>query len=304
MKYFSTITIFLLAFAQTTNAGTAVFDGASGLVPIQLTRIKGDPAIGVHHLTLPGENPGDKDGFMRYMALAYINTHPEILDHERAALGVATLFLTTDTQKRFIEGVGAPVGSYTGWKGDNEFQVERTRRSFVEEFGSTLADSAPISPFEFWVVTPATLGPYDFDQGGYKMYGPNIAKPFYHSKVVLPIGRSLSDDLSLKHQMMYINISNEIIVPKFMPMTAEQAEKLTNYLAKQSKENRIYYSAHMRVLDITTTYNQQRYMNNRTVTGFVGGIFFVEFRSLALYADPDLTYLIHQYDAPTPIAAN
>ena len=108
VKYISAITISLLAFAQITNAGTSITDGASGLAPIQLTRIKGDPAIGVHQLTLPGEKPGDKDGFMRCMALSYIGAYPDILAQSNTALSVAIVFLTTEAQSRFVNDVGLP----------------------------------------------------------------------------------------------------------------------------------------------------------------------------------------------------
>jgi hypothetical protein len=240
---------------------------------------------------------------MRYMALVYLKEHPEILEHEKGALGVAKLFLTSEAQSRLMNNVGRfPATEYV-WNGDNEFQVERTRRAFLDEYGPTLAKSAPQPPFDFWVVSPAGIGHYDFGRGGYDMYGPDIVKPFRISPVVPALARSLSDDLSLKHNMLYVNTSNEIHVPKFMPMAADRAEELTNFLAAQADGNKIYFSAHMRVLGTTPTYDQQRYMKNRTITKFVGGIFNIEIISLALYADPELSRLIHQYDAPTPIKA-
>lgn len=310
MKLFTTISILAAAIilqqawaigaeSQNSNSASPVADGTDGLAPIPLTRINGDPAIGIGAFSLPGEEPGDKQGFARHMALAFIGLHPEILDHRAAALEAAKLYFTDEVQSEYIDDLGTPPANYQVWKGANEFQIERTFHSFIDEFGSVLAEAAPKPPFDFWVIEQSALRAYDFDRGGYKIFAPQITKPSFIPKVGPAKPRQLIARIGSELGVKYINYQNEIKVPDFMSMDAARAEELTNILAEQNDRNQIYFSAHVRVTDIETTYQQQRMMDKGTVTSFGGGILIIEIRSLELFADSDLTHLIQSYDAPT-----
>jgi hypothetical protein len=287
--------------AQTSTTATAVAEGAGDLASIRMTRIESDPAVGTGLFALPDEQPDGNQGFARHMGLAYLAVHPEILEHKAAALGVAKLYLTDEAQARFIDDLGTPPANYQVWKGANEFQVERTFRSFVDEFAPILTEAAPSLPFDFWVVEQSTLGRYDFDRGDYEIFGPEIAKPFSIPNVGPAPSRELLARFGAPPGVRYTNFDNEIVVPGFLPMDAGHAEELTNLLSSLNDRNHIYFSAHVRVSDINTKYGEQRKIQNNTVTSFEGGIAIIELRSLALFADSGLTHLIHRYDDPTRV---
>lgn len=297
------ISAVMLAFAPPANTQNSISGPAVGLVPIEPILIDGHLAIGTHHLTLPGEKPGAKLDLMRWMALMIVGRHPELLNDDAVAMNIVDLLLTEDAQNQFSEDSGMSPANYQAWRGENEFEVRRSFRAFVDEFSPLFTNLSPNLPFDIWVITPSTLGPYDFELGGYTIYGPEIAKPFMRAHDGRISRRPLSGELSSEHNVYYANAVNEIIVPEFLPMSANRAEELTNFLARRNDRNTIYFAAHVRVLATSVYETVLSQMNNSAATTFDNSVLFVELRSLALYADPELTYLIHLYPAPTSIVA-
>lgn len=290
-------TLLLLASPTVTIVQGATHENfdSNELVPIQMTMLDGNPVIvGNGSYLLPREKPGEKLGFVRQVALAYIGRYPEILDHKRATFDIARLLLTDQAKNQFIVGKLPPETPV--WIGENEFEKERAFRSFVEKFGPILADAAPEPPFDFWVIERTSLNRYDFDRRGYKIYGPDIAKPFAIRSDGSAKVRNLTSANVSPPGVSYINYHNTIEIPAFMPMSVDRAEGLTNFLASQDEGDSVYFGAHVTATDVVQFLDQKRRMDSREVTRFAGGILIIKINSLALFADADLTQLIHRYD--------
>jgi hypothetical protein len=263
----------------------------TGLVPIRMTMLNGDPVISSSPTDpLPWEKSGERLGFVRHVTLAHIRRYPEMLDHKDKARDLAGLLLTDEARGQFIIET-AP--QRWKWIGHNEFEIERAFRSFVRQFGPVFADAAPQLPFDFWFIERSRLNRYDFDRGGYKVYGPEIAKPPWgdHNRTVYS-GRELTRGI------LYVNCDTEVEVPDFLPMSEDRAESLTNLFANRVDGDNVYFGAHLTARRFGVTYRQSCKTENRT-RDYTGAILIIEINSLGMYADAELTHLIHRYDVTT-----
>ncbi len=292
--------VLLLTLKLVAPAQAATPDAAESgdLVPIQMTTFRNEPVIaGSGTYLLPGEKTGEKLGFVRHMVLAYVGRYPDILDHRAAAFDIARLLLTDQAQDEFIIRKSSPETSV--WIGETEFAKERAYHSFVDKYRSVLVAAAPEPPLSFWWVERTRLGRYDFDRGGYNTYGPKIAKPFATYSGGRANARSITGTNYWSPGVSYINFNSAVEVPAFLPMSADRAEELTNFLVNQDEGNSVYFGAHVTVTRIVPFDSQQKRMVSRQVTGLMAGILIVEINSLGLFADADLTHLIHRYDVTT-----
>ena len=262
-----------------------------GISPVRLTIVDGLPAVGPTHLTLPGTTTAYSQDFANYIALATIRRHPEYLQFKYAAAEIAQQLLLEDEQIRLLDLISPPPNPRKFWKGDNEFQTQRAYTSFVDEFGTILAEIGPEPQFEFWVVEPMRLGNYDFQRGGYTIYMPQIVKPFPDYKPEDLGGRLIAG-------ARYVNSENIIEVPRFLPVPEEKAEALTYWLADQNDNGNTYYRARVRLLDIQIVPQVRRTMDEEKPVRFNGSYMQVELVSLKLYADLQFTYLIHDFGTP------
>ncbi|WP_442487684.1 peptidoglycan-binding domain-containing protein [Halomonas litopenaei] len=78
--------------------------------------------------------------------------------------GAARDALVDDDPTRIADGINGP------WRGDNEFDRERSRAAFLEQHSDRLTSQAIGLPLEFVTIRTERLGPYDRELGGFRLH--------------------------------------------------------------------------------------------------------------------------------------
>ncbi|GAB4349101.1 MAG: hypothetical protein Kow0026_04230 [Oricola sp.] len=187
---------------------------------------------------------------------------------------------------------GEPLRQWRG-TGRNEFEAQRARREFADRYLPGLVAGAPRFPLDFvYVSGRVRLAPYDQDRLGFPIRG----MPEKNEQLQLPRGRCLESYDAAGHLPIGIEF------PTFFAVDPQRAETEILPLLAQSTDSvsntrRIYLAL---TVSLVPAPHMRAEAGNNPVRALIP--LKVEIRSIALYADPQLTRLVHEFplDAPHP----
>jgi len=238
------------------------------------------------------------ENLRRFMDYVLLGLNPTTTDtafpHDRLAC-LANNFLPESRKDELLPRTSypyTPTGALRKWRGTgvNELEAGRARQSFVDNYLPQIAAGAPQFPLEFVFIAQAHLGEYDTTRGGF------------------PIGRggsgSLKNSFALPasqcfgHRTAYLPFATEL--PSFWridPQTAEQ-QVIKRLPPQLGAPGRIAFAGIVfSIGPAAAAVNPNQRSGDGTLTPIE-----VSIRSVALYEDPDLERLMHQFvlDSPAP----
>ena len=189
----------------------------------------------------------------------------------------------TDMARGFTPGTLLWRGS-----GTNEFEVQRAKQAFANEVLPNLVAQAPHFPLQFMYVSGAVfLDRYDDKRGGFPVNSVDV-------RIVLPRSTCMEGIESAGHMPL------DVELPTFWKIDPQRAEREVVPVLKPGLggSRRLYMAIGISVSPAREMRNRQGNDQQNALTPLRIGV-----TSIALYADPRLTRLVHEFPVRHPHSA-